>query len=258
MSGTNKQTHYETLGVARDATTEEIKKAFRKLARENHPDTLASLSEAAPQKVAAETKMRHLTQAFDVLTDANKRRQYDLGLVVPDLSDFTFTFTYSEPSTSSVDEAMRRRRENAKKMAHDLLNEAKRASGDIQVRSSFLYNFVRIMVGIARPLSLGLVIGYIVTNVQNVINGGGISEILFATASNPDSFSIVPIIYGVVFSLLGRLVHFAFRVYVLTMVAVYEALPSLSELSAQLKRTTPGRFGTVGLIVGLLVGHTFF
>ncbi len=63
--------HYEVLGVERTATPEEIKKAYRKLARELHPDV-------NPSPDASE-KFKLVTHAYDVLSDAEERQQYDLG-----------------------------------------------------------------------------------------------------------------------------------------------------------------------------------
>jgi curved DNA-binding protein len=62
--------YYATLGVAREATPEEIKKAFRKLARQYHPDT-------ATDKKAAEEKFKEINEAHEVLSDPEKRRKYD-------------------------------------------------------------------------------------------------------------------------------------------------------------------------------------
>jgi curved DNA-binding protein len=62
--------YYETLGVARTATPEDIKQAFRKLARIHHPDV-------AKNKVAGEEKFKEINEAYEVLGDAEKRRKYD-------------------------------------------------------------------------------------------------------------------------------------------------------------------------------------
>jgi molecular chaperone DnaJ len=61
---------YEALGVARTATHEEIKKAYRRLARRFHPDV-------NPGKSDAEKRFREIQEAYAVLSDERKRRQYD-------------------------------------------------------------------------------------------------------------------------------------------------------------------------------------
>jgi curved DNA-binding protein len=62
--------YYEVLGVARDASGEEIKKAFRKLARKYHPDV-------AKDKTTGEAKFKEINEANEVLSDPEKRRKYD-------------------------------------------------------------------------------------------------------------------------------------------------------------------------------------
>ncbi|THG35176.1 molecular chaperone DnaJ [Glaciibacter flavus] len=63
--------HYEVLGVSRDATPDEIKKAYRRLARELHPDV-------NPGADASE-RFKLVTHAYDVLSDPKQRQQYDIG-----------------------------------------------------------------------------------------------------------------------------------------------------------------------------------
>jgi curved DNA-binding protein len=64
------QDYYTTLGVPRDASEADIKKAFRKLARQHHPDV-------AKDKKAAEEKFKQINEAYDVLSDPEKRKRYD-------------------------------------------------------------------------------------------------------------------------------------------------------------------------------------
>jgi molecular chaperone DnaJ len=61
---------YDTIGVSKTASAEEIKKAYRKLARQHHPDR-------NPGDKAAEEKFKEVQAAYDVLSDPEKRKQYD-------------------------------------------------------------------------------------------------------------------------------------------------------------------------------------
>ena len=62
--------YYETLGVAKGSTADEIKSSFRKLARKHHPDL-------AKDKKAAEEKFKEINEAYEVLSDPEKRKKYD-------------------------------------------------------------------------------------------------------------------------------------------------------------------------------------
>ena len=62
--------YYEMLGVPRTASDEEIKRAFRKLARKYHPDV-------ATDKKAAEEKFKQINEAYEVLGNPENRRRYD-------------------------------------------------------------------------------------------------------------------------------------------------------------------------------------
>ncbi len=62
--------YYKTLGVSKDASEEDLKKAFRKLARQFHPDT-------ATDKKRAEEKFKEINEAYEVLSDKDKRKRYD-------------------------------------------------------------------------------------------------------------------------------------------------------------------------------------
>ena len=62
--------YYETLGVSKTATDDEIRSAFRKLARKYHPDV-------AKDKKAAEEKFKQINEAYEVLGDPEKRKKYD-------------------------------------------------------------------------------------------------------------------------------------------------------------------------------------
>lgn len=61
---------YKVLGVKKDASADEIKKAYRKLARDNHPDS-------NPNNKAAEERFKEVSEAYGVLSSAEKRKQYD-------------------------------------------------------------------------------------------------------------------------------------------------------------------------------------
>ena len=67
---TSTKDYYDVLGVKKDASTDEIKKAYRKMARKFHPDL-------NPGVKAAEKKFKEINEAYEVLSDAKKRAEYD-------------------------------------------------------------------------------------------------------------------------------------------------------------------------------------
>ncbi|WP_293905762.1 DnaJ C-terminal domain-containing protein [Phenylobacterium sp.] len=71
---------YQELGVARTATSDEVRKAFRKLAKAHHPDT-------NPDNKAAEERFKRVSAAFDIVGDADKRKKFDAGEIDADGRD---------------------------------------------------------------------------------------------------------------------------------------------------------------------------
>ncbi|MCH8029663.1 MAG: DnaJ domain-containing protein, partial [Candidatus Dadabacteria bacterium] len=65
-----KRDYYDILGVSRTVSKEDIKKAYRKLARQYHPDL-------NPENKEAEEKFKEASEAYDVLSDIEKKNQYD-------------------------------------------------------------------------------------------------------------------------------------------------------------------------------------
>ena len=70
MPSASKKDYYETLGIARSADTDEIRKAYRKLARKFHPDL-------NPGDKASEERFKKVQEAYDILSDDNKKKVYD-------------------------------------------------------------------------------------------------------------------------------------------------------------------------------------
>lgn len=85
MAAPGKKDYYEVLGVGRGASADEIKKAYRKLTRQYHPD-------ANQGDAAAEAKYKEINEAYEVLSDPDKRAQYDqfgfVGDMPPGGEDF--------------------------------------------------------------------------------------------------------------------------------------------------------------------------
>ncbi len=70
MASTDFKDYYAVLGVSRSADADEIKRSFRKLARKYHPDL-------NPSDAVAETKFKEINEAYEVLSDSDKRKKYD-------------------------------------------------------------------------------------------------------------------------------------------------------------------------------------
>jgi len=81
MSSTQKD-YYEILGVSKEATPEEIRKAYKKLAIKWHPD------KHVDDKKEAEEKFKEIAEAYSVLSDPDKKREYDTGGIDFDFGDF--------------------------------------------------------------------------------------------------------------------------------------------------------------------------
>src|SRR3972149_11210903 len=68
----SKRDYYDILGVSKNSSEEDIKKAYRKLAREHHPDMVAD-----GDKLDAEKRFKEINEAYQVLSDPEKKRMYD-------------------------------------------------------------------------------------------------------------------------------------------------------------------------------------
>ena len=74
MASASKRDYYDVLGVDRNASDDELKKAYRKLARQYHPD----LQTGDHQKKTSEEKFKEVNEAYEVLSDQEKRKRYDV------------------------------------------------------------------------------------------------------------------------------------------------------------------------------------
>src|SRR5436305_9887634 len=97
--------YYEVLGVARNATPDQIKKAYRGLARKHHPDV-------NPGDKTAERKFKEVQQAYDILSDPEKRSLYDrygnaafegMAAAGPRTNASEWTSRFGEPGAETID-----------------------------------------------------------------------------------------------------------------------------------------------------------
>lgn len=105
MNGT--PSHYDALGVPRDATYEEIKESFHRLARAKHPDKQQQRSASEEQSVAAE--FRRIQKAWKVLRDPKERSAYDSDLLHKDLKEESrrngaIVLSYHDDLEKAIDE----------------------------------------------------------------------------------------------------------------------------------------------------------
>jgi DnaJ-class molecular chaperone len=102
MGETEEKNYYELLGVSRNASTHEIKTAFKELARVFHPDSRFFDEIVGDQKRLEENQLFHLiTDAYNTLIDHDKRTTYDEGLP-PEIR------TWSEPAKDAVAKELNR------------------------------------------------------------------------------------------------------------------------------------------------------
>ncbi len=91
-------THYDVLVVARDATLEDIRKAYRALARQWHPDLFNHLPEDAPERREANLRFPRISHAYNTLSDSEQRMRYDASLPTSRTMFYTAPTPPSRPS----------------------------------------------------------------------------------------------------------------------------------------------------------------
>lgn len=129
------ENYYSILGVARDASAQDIKSAYRRLARELHPDKNAGDTKAAE-------RFKEITRAHNVLGDPQKRRDYDSQMKLQ--NNFGQSTAAAPPhrpaadpaADARVEEVMQRMRETAARMQEDNRRAAEKLKGAVPESSS--------------------------------------------------------------------------------------------------------------------------
>lgn len=137
--------YYEMLGVSETATSEEIKKVYRKLALKWHPDKWGNKSLEEREK--ANEEMRKVNKAYEVLGDEDLRRKYDLGLTGFPTDDFNFQYDPKE-EVRRQEEELRRKEVNIADLELEILKlEMKaldRSSTINEIGAAFCFTLPRV------------------------------------------------------------------------------------------------------------------
>lgn len=242
--------HYQVLGISQDASTPEIKAAFRKLARRLHPDVTGSLSPDA----AAATKARYkdISYAYYVLSDPIARRQYDEVALLERL--------YEQPCSAGPVAPI----QHAK--FQDVLSSIKRPEDKLEV------DWQRF---ISRPFDWAeragqswhkwewtfsiLSLTVLILLATRKLTFNDITTFVYSTASQPDMGSIYPTV-GMVFGVMSAMVVAA----VVTGHAVMTHRHSF-KTNADFRSDVPERgfdlFSALGIFAafgGIIAGHYLF
>ena len=120
MADQNKRDYYEVLGVEKNASDAEIKKAYRKLAMKYHPDQ-------NPGDKSAEEKFKEINEAYEVLSDADKKARYD---------QYGFAGVDPNFNPKAISSAAARRRPAAEEARRRARTSSARSRSALKTRSS--------------------------------------------------------------------------------------------------------------------------
>ena len=114
--------HYETLKVGRSATHHDIKVAYRKLAKQHHPDIGKTKESEVPTRQTQEM-FKQINIAYETLKDTNKRRLYDLSLINSSFSETSMDAEHSQSNTVKQDYYNNKWYQNKKPMYSNLRDD---------------------------------------------------------------------------------------------------------------------------------------